>query len=688
MFSSTFTMKSSKQFQASTAGQYQQCRRTSVVSKYGQNTDTAFSSTMMLFNQVMEYILQPENLVYNQAQYTLDKEINLVPGHFYPVPIHVDTLRILFVCNAFNSMAQRLFLECTDLGHDVQVHVFETPEMLVEAVQDHQPEIIICPFLTSKVPEEIWRNPEVPCLIVHPGIEGDRGMSSIDWALKESSNVWGVTVLQAAEEMDAGDIWATHNFAVEYGNVHGRPNIYGRLCAPTKSSLYRGECIDAAVKGVKQALYMFQNDLKPRPLDYTDPRVKGTLRPKMKNADRRVDWGQNAEVVVAAIRSSDSQPGTLEEIDGVEYFMYGSHIERDICLNLQGTSPKQLLGKRDGAVLISCQQGAVWISHLKKKNTQAQKYFKLPATKVLPEEVVKRLPELPQPSLQLPFGKTPGTFQEIFYWVKNEVCYLWFNFYNGAMSTSQCRRLSAAWDHLENRSDIQTVVLMGGHDFFSNGVNLNTIEAAEDPAQESWLNINAIDDFVLRVLLSTKITVSAIQGNAGAGGAMMAIAADYVWTHGSVVLNPSYNAMHLYGSEYWTYSLPKRCGPKNARKLMKSTMPLSPSGAYQLGLVDEVLCINKGEFIQLVVEKCDKLMSDPAEVRRLLRKKGTQARSPTYREVLELLRMKELEHMKKCFVSEAYIAARKAFVYKARNLTCSIAAESEQLNRSSFITLQ
>ena len=112
------------------------------------------------------------------------------------------------------------------------------------------------------------------------------------------------------------------------------------------------------------------------------------------------------------------------------------------------------------------------------------------------------------------------------------------------------------------------VVLMGGVDFFSNGINLNTIEAAEDPIHESWININAIDDVVLEILNSTKLVVAALNGNCGAGGAMMSQSADQVWTHGSCIMNPSYKKMNLYGSEYWTHSLPKRVGPEVAKQIV------------------------------------------------------------------------------------------------------------------------
>jgi len=40
--------------------------------------------------------------------------------------------------------------------------------------------------------------------------------------------------------------------------------------------------------------------------------------------------------------------------------------------------------------------------------------------------------------------------------------------------------------------------------------------------------------------ITDKVTISALQGNAGAGGAMMALAADIVWAHSGVIVNPHY----------------------------------------------------------------------------------------------------------------------------------------------------
>ena len=126
--------------------------------------------------------------------------------------------------------------------------------------------------------------------------------------------------------------------------------------------------------------------------------------------------------------------------------------------------------------------------------------------------------------------------------------YVNFNFYNGAMSTGNCEELRQVLEAINLMTDVRAVVLLGSKSFFSNGVHLNVIEAAADPAFESWKNINAIND-VIRATFSMpeKLVVTAVQANAGAGGAMMALAGDLIWCQEDVVLNPHYKAMGLFG---------------------------------------------------------------------------------------------------------------------------------------------
>ena len=110
------------------------------------------------------------------------------------------------------------------MGHDVTVQVVDSREIIETAVEAHRPDLVVCPMLKKLIPESVWRN--YTCLVVHPGPHGDRGPSSLDWAIELGMEEWGVTILEAVEEADAGDIWETGRFRV-------RP--------VGKSSLYRHE---------------------------------------------------------------------------------------------------------------------------------------------------------------------------------------------------------------------------------------------------------------------------------------------------------------------------------------------------------------------------------------------------------------------------------------------------------------
>ena len=82
--------------------------------------------------------------------------------------------------------------------------------------------------------------------------------------------------------------------------------------------------------------------------------------------------------------------------------------------------------------------------------------------------------------------------------------------------------------------------------------------------------------------------MAALQGNAGAGGVFLARAADYVWLREGVVLSPHYKDMgNLYGSEFWTYSLPRHAGQEMAEAIMRRRLPMGSAEAVRIGLANE-----------------------------------------------------------------------------------------------------
>ena len=60
-------------------------------------------------------------------------------------------------------------------------------------------------MLKTPIPSSLWE--QTKSLICHPGIRGDRGPASLDYALLQGKKEWGVTIVEADHEMDAGAIW-------------------------------------------------------------------------------------------------------------------------------------------------------------------------------------------------------------------------------------------------------------------------------------------------------------------------------------------------------------------------------------------------------------------------------------------------------------------------------------------------
>ncbi|WP_395372667.1 hydrogenase maturation protein [Streptomyces tubercidicus] len=564
-------------------------------------------------------------------------------------------MRILLIAGAFNSLTQRVYAELGDHGHQVSVELVTRETPLPEVVRRHAAELIVAPMLKTAIPREVWS--AHTCLIVHPGPVGDRGPSSVDWAVHLGADRWGVTVLQANDEMDGGDIWATASCPV--------PDV-------GKSDLYRNEIADAALEAVLTAVArVTAGTHRPQPqAELSDAAKPGHPRPPFRQELRRIDWRADpTDTVVRKLRAADSQPGVRDELLGDIWHLHGGHPEDTLT-----GRPGELLATRCGAICRATVDGAVWIPELRPPRAPgAPGTLKLPATLALGDRL-PLLPEVPAPygpgggpgsgSDNGP-GDGPRTWTDIRYREEGPVGFLEFSFPGGAMSTDHCRRLLAAYRRACARPT-SVLVLGGRRDFFSNGIHLHVIEAAADPAEESWANIQAMDDLVEAVLTTTdRLVVAALGGNAAAGGAMLALAADEVWCRAAVVLNPHYRLMGLYGSEYWTYTLPGRTGPEVAAQLTGRALPVTAAAGARLGLVDRIIDCPAQDFTAQTARLAVRLASAPTTQARIATKKAHRERDEAHRP-LAVYRELELARMHRNFFDpdQPYHALRRAFVRK------------------------
>ncbi len=554
-------------------------------------------------------------------------------------------MRVLLLAHAFNSLAQRVFVELRADGHDVAVEFDVNDGVTQEAVALWRPDVVVAPFLKRRIPDAVWRG--VRCLVVHPGVVGDRGPSALDWAIVDGEPTWGVTVLEANGEMDAGDVWASGEFPMRDA---------------TKGSLYRNEVTEAAVAALRQALAAIARGERPTPLAAFGARARGRLRPAMRQADRAIDWaGDDTATVLRRIRAADGAPGVLDDVAGEAVYLFDAHAEGGLAALCAMAAPGAVVARRDGAILRATVDGAVWITHVMRAGGPEPR-LKLPAQTVLGERVA-HVPEAP---LAPDAAVAHATWRPIEYAEEGAVGFLRFPFHNGAMGTAQCEALRAAYAAAKARPT-RVIVLEGGPDFWSNGIHLNLIEASAHPAEESWRNINAMDDLVREIVLTDRqLTVAAMRGNAGAGGVFLALAADRVYARAGAILNPHYKGMgNLYGSEYWTYLLPRRVGRDAALALTQGRLPMAAGEAAARGLVDACFGATPDAFRAEVVRRAHAWADAPDFAAQLAAKAARRAADEAARP-LAAYRADELDRMHRNFFGfdPSYHIARDHFVRK------------------------
>ncbi len=479
-----------------------------------------------------------------------------------------STVSVLFLVSGNNGLAQRGALALRELGHTVRTAVVENAADMVAATAAGDFDLIVCPYLKAVVPEEIWRKHTT--IVVHPGPPGDQGPSSLDWAITDNEPLWGVIAFAAEAELDGGPVWAWRSFGIGDGR---------------KSSLYNGPVADAAIECIREVVANFADpDFVPTPAALVEhPVASARERPLMRQDARSFAWADGAATICRRVWAADGFPGVLTELAGREVFVYDAH--PDVAVDAE---PGTIVAQQHGAVQVAAGDTSVWIGHARRRG---KGNIKLPAAMALADGIAG-----------VPTVAGPTAYPGVHYQRTGDIGHVSFAFYNGAMSTEQSRRLTQALVAAQ-RDDTKVLLLTGGTDYFSNGIHLNVIEAADDPANEAWENIVAING-VARAILDTrdKVVLAAFTGNAGAGGVMLPLGADVVAARSGVVLNPHYATMGLFGSELHTYTLPQRVGGQTAARLTRDCEPISAHQADTLGVVDHVGPRNPGLFRQWLAD--------------------------------------------------------------------------------------
>ena len=170
-------------------------------------------------------------------------------------------MRILLLVHSFNSLAQRLYVELIERGHQVSVE-FD----INDAVDARGGRVVRSGYRACRVPQarnirgRLAGSALPDCSSRHH--RRPRAVGARLGGARTVEREWGVTVLEAEAELDAGPVWASAAFPMR---------------AATKSSLYRREVTDAAVEAVLAAIARIQSGtFVPRRPDHGRSACTGT----------------------------------------------------------------------------------------------------------------------------------------------------------------------------------------------------------------------------------------------------------------------------------------------------------------------------------------------------------------------------------------------------------------------------
>ena len=170
--------------------------------------------------------------------------------------------------------------------------------------------------------------------------------------------------------------------------------------------------------------------------------------------------------------------------------------------------------------------------------------------------------------------------------------------------------------------------------------------------------------------------ISALAGDAAAGGVPFALAADHVVAREDVVLNPYYQHMGgLYGSEYWTYLMPRRVGHERGggADARRRSRPWARAGRSRSGCWTRRSATSVTSFRAQLRGLAERLARNP-ELGHWLEEKRRRRALDEQVKPLSTYRTEELARSHECFFGSdrSYHEARQRFVYKL-GAPCAVA---------------
>jgi methionyl-tRNA formyltransferase len=163
-----------------------------------------------------------------------------------------------------------------------------------QALRALAPDLVVVAAYGRILPRAILELPSHGCINVHAWLlPRHRGAAPITWAILAGDHTTGVTTMNMAEEMDAGDILLQR--ATPIGSDETGGELTDRLA--TLGAELIGETLDALRAGT----------LRPEPQNDADV----TYAPRIDQQQRRIDWKRPADELARLTRALSPAPAAF-----------------------------------------------------------------------------------------------------------------------------------------------------------------------------------------------------------------------------------------------------------------------------------------------------------------------------------------------------------------------------------------
>ena len=185
-------------------------------------------------------------------------------------------------------------------------------------------------------------------------------------------------------------------------------------------------------------------------------------------------------------------------------------------------------------------------------------------------------------------------------------------------------------DRLERSPEVDAVVITGEGRLFSGGGDLGAFRdalAADGPDSPAFTGLlrnlsHTIHGALARIVASGPLLVAAVNGPVAGAGVGLLCACDVAFARSSASLRAGFSSLGLTPDTGTTYYLPRIVGYRKALEILIGGALVDAHAAVALGIYNEVLEAPGPEFLELVVQRTDKLIAAgrcARETRRLLR---------------------------------------------------------------------